>query len=79
MRDEIIELVPAFTWNCPACHSEQIEKAVVVELSQDEVDSLCQERAINPETLADFVSAPAVVQCKTCGHQYKTTNFEDYE
>ncbi len=54
MQSKSVELVPAFVWTCPECGVDKFERAILVELSAEEIEELQQEEDGEPEEAGVF-------------------------
>jgi hypothetical protein len=70
-----IELIPAFSWDCPDCGRENFERAVVSELSAEEMSVLRLQHGVDPLQEGHFLTSPSEVACKHCGREYETVEY----
>lgn len=65
-----IDLHQAFSWICDECGKRNFERAIAVEMSEEEKESMCSEIGVNPEE-GDWLRAPINVQCVSCKAEYE--------
>jgi len=69
---EVVELRPAYAWDCPECGRGHFFSALVPEYSADEAEDLLDEYDIEPGDGGYFVSVPDEVECSDCGAKFPT-------
>lgn len=72
-----VELRPAYAWDCDECGRENFARAVVPELSPDELEELRSEHGIDPWDAGDFVTMPSRVECTYCGAVFAPKHMHD--
>lgn len=75
MQSKSVELVPAFVWTCPECGVDKFERAILVELSEEEIEELQQEEDGEPEEAGSFLTSPQSVTCDKCKRTFATVEF----
>ena len=71
-----VELVPASVWTCPECGTDQFERAIVTEVSEEEAAELRSELGVQPWVEGTFLMNPETVTCQNCGREYQTQDFQ---
>lgn len=71
--NEIVELRPAYAWDCPECGIEHFERAVVVEMSQEQLRAIGEDYDCRTGRIQWM---PEHVQCEDCGHIFETELFQ---
>ncbi len=74
---ELVETRPAFAWDCPNCGAENFARAVVCELSEEEMRELRDEHGVQPWETGNFLVKPESVSCHSCKESFLTSNYED--
>lgn len=72
-----VEIRPAYEWTCDNCGCDQFERAIIAELTPDEIREIQDQMDIDDP--AEFESgqwqlAPVDVKCKNCGAEYETVD-----
>lgn len=75
MQSQSVELVPAFVWTCPKCGVDKFERAILVELSAEEMEELQEEQGVEPEETGSFLTSPQKVTCDKCKQTFPTVEF----
>ena len=75
----IVELRPAFAWDCPQCGVELFERGLVPEMADEDLHELREDHGVQPWDLGDFVEMPSRVQCPECGESFVTVGFREDE
>jgi len=65
---EIVELSPAYMWDCPNCGRENFQRSITLAMSDE--DRL--HMGLGPEESGCWQSYPDTVICRFCEQQYKT-------
>jgi len=73
----MVELHPAFFWDCPECGVENFCRGIVPEFSEEERAELREEHGVNPWEQGSFVMQPEVVTCAECKAAFKAAHYED--
>lgn len=73
----MVELRPAYVWDCPECGRENFMRGLVPEFSDEDREALRQEHGITPWDEGDFVMMPDRVECKHCSEVFCTEHFKD--
>lgn len=76
---ERVELRPAYAWDCPECGREHFVRAIVPEMSPEEIKELRDGFGLEPWETGDFLCAPERVTCTHCQIEFETENFNDGE
>lgn len=77
VSEKSVELVPAFLWTCPECGVDKFERAIVVELSAEEMDELRQDHGVQPWETGNFLNSPKNVTCDMCKQTFATVDFNE--
>ncbi len=72
-----IELHTAWQWDCPECGVENLERAVTVEMSQEDREEMMEEHGLEPGVTGDWTTQPDEVTCKSCNREFETINPND--
>lgn len=70
----MVELRPAYAWDCPECGRELMARAIIAELSEEDLEDLKIDHGIHPWETGNFVEVPDKVTCPHC----KITFTADY-
>lgn len=74
-----VELIPAFFWYCPECDSENFERAIAFECSEeDKVELFEAMDVLEHMDTSDLLRAPEVVKCKSCNKEFNTMDYNDF-
>jgi len=75
-----VELHQAFSWICDSCGHRNFERAIAVEMSEEDREELCYEAGVDPDE-GEWLRAPELVICSKCKEEYKVEEpfFEDDE
>lgn len=85
---EIVELHPAFSWDCPDCGRENFQRSVHVSLNPGRPEDAATIRRLEgwsegdpiPESYgASFLTKPNRVTCRHCEKEYETADSGDQE
>ena len=71
MKD-IIELHPAFVYDCDNCGRENFVRAVRIEADEETMQELREEHGIEAYDVGDWCQAPVTVKCAYCNTEYET-------
>lgn len=72
-----IEVHPAYVFDCDECGAENFVRAIVPEMSQEELDELRIEHGVQPWEAGQFTAFPNEVVCSKCGFRYATQHMCD--
>ncbi|MCE9548102.1 MAG: hypothetical protein K8T25_21725 [Planctomycetia bacterium] len=72
---DIVEMRPAFSWDCPQCGVENFSRAVVCEMSQEEMQELRDDHGVQPWETGHFLVKPVIVTCRSCRTECKTADY----
>lgn len=64
--EEIIELSPAYMWDCPSCGRENFQRSILLAATEED-----KELGIDPNDYT-WQTYPNVVICRHCEKQFKT-------
>ena len=77
---EKTELMQAFSWICNNCGRRNFERAIAVEMAEEEKEEFKRQAGIEPWQEGfiggDWVQAPRYVVCEKCETEYET--FEEW-
>lgn len=68
----MVEMHPAFFWDCPECGTENFERAISPELSESELEALREDHGVNVWESGEFLMMPLKVTCKRCNKAFVT-------
>ncbi|REJ65821.1 MAG: hypothetical protein DWQ31_16545 [Planctomycetota bacterium] len=68
----IVEMHPAYLWDCPECGREKFERSIVVERSPETIAELREDLGIEQWEEGDFVMIPSQVTCDHCQLTFDT-------
>ena len=68
---QTVELHQAFRWDCDECGRENFERAIIVDLGEDEARDIFGDD-YDPEAEGYILMQPADVQCVYCGAEFHT-------
>lgn len=79
MSREKVELHTAYSWDCPQCGRESFVRAVVVELTPDDVIELLSVYGGDIDYWANghWTSRPDDVTCPHCKNSWQTVEWEN--
>ena len=66
------ELHQAFIWTCDNCGRDQFERAISVEVSEQDERKLKFMAGVELWWEGRFIAAPTEVTCQECDHTYST-------
>jgi len=69
---EKVELRIAYNWTCEKCGLDNFCRAVVVEMSEEDLQELRGVHGVESHETGDFVTRPDRVTCSACGSMYET-------
>lgn len=69
---DTVELHTAFMWDCNECGTENFERAIRPELSEEEIQEMREDFDLQEGEEGFFLMAPKEVVCSTCGTKYQT-------
>lgn len=75
MSNEIVELRPAYAWDCPDCGIEHFTRAIVPEMSPEDFEKLKEDNGIPSWEMGNFQMMPDTVQCNECKKIFETEGF----
>jgi DNA-directed RNA polymerase subunit RPC12/RpoP len=73
----VVELRPAYTWDCDDCGRENFARGIVPEFSEEEERELRDEHGVQPWEAGKFLMMPPEVQCSHCGSRFASGHFKD--
>lgn len=73
----MVELRPAYSWDCPDCGRENFVRGLVPEFSDEDLQDLRDNHGLQPWDTGDFVMMPQSVQCKHCRSVFSAQNFKE--
>lgn len=65
-----VELIPAFTWTCPDCGTDHFTRAIVAEMSPEELQELRERLDVEPWEEGHLLTNPKVVTCPDCQQEF---------
>lgn len=74
-RDARVELRLAFAWDCPECGREQFARAIVPEMSPENIAELRDDHGIAAWDEGLFCHSPPEVTCAFCGLVFAADDF----
>lgn len=75
MREKA-ELLPAHVWTCNECGTDQFERCIVPELTDEDRADLMQQLGIEVWQEGTFLTHPTTVTCRNCQTVYETELFQ---
>ncbi len=72
----MVELRPAYVWDCPECGLEHFIRCLVPELSDEDYQELREDHGLGPCDTGIFIAMPESVKCKECGLTFKTEQYQ---
>lgn len=69
---EKVEMRCAYEWTCPECGRDNFERAVMVEMSDEDNAYMKEEYGVEPEATGAWLTRPDEVECKYCGMEFET-------
>lgn len=72
---EKVEMRCAYEWTCPECGTDNFERAIVAELSEEDRSELLDEAGIDDIATGDFVTRPDEVTCRRCRQEFEAEDF----
>lgn len=72
---DVVELSPAYMWDCPNCGRENFQRAITVAMTEE--DRLEMDLSIDEGGC--WQSYPNIVICRFCEQQYETQHVTDDE
>ena len=73
----MVNLRPAYVWDCPECGIENFCRGIVPEMSDEDLEELRSEQGIQPWEDGDFVMMPDEVQCEACNRVFTAQHLKD--
>lgn len=73
----MVELRPAYVWDCPECGKEVFERGLVPEMAEDDRQAVREEMGVQPWEEGCIMAMPETVRCPHCGAEFPTLHFED--
>lgn len=65
-----VDLHQAFSWICDECGKRNFERAIAVEMSEEEKEFMCLEIGVNSDD-GEWLKAPKIVKCIHCQSEFK--------
>lgn len=72
---EIVELRPAFVYDCENCSRENFVNAVVWEADEESEREMKEEFGVEEWETGEFLTIPNEVRCKFCGETFGTIDY----
>ncbi len=72
-----VELIPAFCWDCPECGRENLQRSIMIQLSDEEINELVEEGIPDEELHVQFMTSPKNVICKHCKEKFETVEYDE--
>ena len=66
----MIELHPAYFWDCPECGRENFVRGISPEFTDEDLQVLKAEHGVQPWETGDFVMMPTNVECGECHAEF---------
>lgn len=73
----MVELRPAYAWDCDECGVENFTRGLIPELSAEDLAELRDEHGVQPWDEGAFVAMPETVKCHACGAVFSTQHIKD--
>jgi hypothetical protein len=73
----MVELRPAYVWDCEECGRENFHRGLVPELSAEERYELLESHGLDAWEAGAFVAMPERVICSYCGSTFQAAHFGD--
>ena len=73
---EIVELHPAFYWDCNACGRENFVRAILQEFTDEELKELRETEGIIPGETGNFQKRIEEVTCQFCKEDFRTNLYQ---
>lgn len=75
LANEIVELAPAYMWDCPNCGRENFQRSIMTAITaEDRV-----EMNLDPDETGCWQSYPNIVICRYCDSKYITRHIRTEE
>lgn len=74
-----VELIPAFSWTCEHCGGDNFARAMVADLSPEDMQELAAEHGVESWETGHFMTKPDVVSCLHCQSKFGTLDFGEHE
>jgi len=71
------EMHPAYAWDCDDCGAENFNRAIVPEMSDDDLKELRDDHGVQPWEAGQFMMMPTEVTCAKCGATFATAHMLD--
>jgi ribosomal protein L37AE/L43A len=72
---EIVELSPAYMWDCPNCGRENFQRSITVALTEEDRIHM----NLSSEEIGSWQSYPNFITCKFCKQSFKTRHISETE
>lgn len=69
---DTVELRPAFMWDCEECGRENFTRAIVPEMSVEDLAELKEDHGIEENETGEFLMMPKRVTCPDCGNEFRS-------
>jgi len=73
----MVELIPAYVWDCPNCGREKFERGLVPEMSPEELQEIRDELGVPEDDMGYPIMMPSFVTCPSCGVTFRTLHYGD--
>lgn len=71
-KSQPVEMLQAFCWTCPECGRDRFERAIIAEMSPEEMQELRDEHGVQPWEDGEFCTFPETVHCPDCNLEFST-------
>jgi len=71
------QLNPAYMWDCDQCGTENFERAIVYEPTEEEMAEVMEDYEFDPWESSPWTLMPETVKCKCCGTEYEAFGHEE--
>lgn len=75
--EDMVELRPAYSWDCDECGAENFTRGLIPELSAEDLAELRDEHGVQPWEAGDFMAMPDTVKCHSCAGVFPTQHMKD--
>lgn len=74
-----VKIKAVWKWHCPTCGHTNTPPYRVAELSAEEAEELRNEHGVQPWQTGDWVVAPTIVDCLSCGDEFDAEVVGDHD
>lgn len=73
-----VELHCAYLWTCDSCGRDNFLRAIVCEMTQEDITAMMEEHGGEPEDwkTGEWMTRPDEVTCEHCGAEYETEEWK---